>query len=1165
MYSIIKGVCTFMSLRFIYGRSGSGKSHFCIEDIKRKVKTQVEYPLVYLVPEQYSFQAERNILSTIGEKSNLNVIVISFKRMAFRVMNEVGGITHKHMDSSGKCMIISFILDKIADDLTVFRGAASQQGFVNIISDSISEFKRYSITPELILKTADDLEEGINLKNKLLDLGKIYSKFENVLHKNYIDSDDDLTILSEKLEESKIFNNSEIWIDEFYSFTPQQYKIIEKLLRKAKRINIALTSDYTLSKDYGKDIFEFTKVTEDKVLEIAKNNNVKLDKPVALVKRPFYRFKDSHEISFLEKNLFSFPYDKYKEETSDIRLFRAQNTYSEIESTARDIIRMCREEGYRFKDIAVITRNLENYETLIASIFGEYEIPYFIDEKRNIEGNLIIILITSAIEIITKNWSYEAIFRYLKTGLTNIDIEEVDILENYVLSAGIRGKKKWIDEDIWNYRPGALFDREDISLEEQESLDRVNSIRKIVVDPLKKLYKNTRGKKNAEEICRIIFDFLIEIDASNKIENLIELFKNTKRQELADEYSQIWNIVIDMLDQTVEIMGNTELTLDDFVKIMSIGFKEHKMGLIPPSIDQVLVGSVERLKSHNICILYLVGVNDGVFPSVNNEEGILNDAERDFMRNIGVQLAKDTKSAAFEEQFLVYTTMTIPGRYLRISYPMADYEGKSLRPSIIISRLKDIYPHIAEKSDIVFSENDEDRLELIDAKLPVFNQLIYVLRKRLDENNDAAFWRDVYKWFSNNEYWRNKCKVAFSGAAYTNQADLVNKEKVRKLYGNNMNINVSRLEKYAQCPFAYYVQYGLKAEERKIFKLSYPDIGTFMHKVIDEFSENIKENDISWDHIEEKWCEDNINRIVENDVKKSNGSILDSSPRYTYLIERLKRVLVKTAVVITEHIKRSGFKPVGYEIDFSERGAYPPIVVEISSGEKINLIGRIDRIDMLIKDGKTYIRIIDYKSGNKLFKLSDVYYGLQIQLLLYLDAVLTEESKEAEDKPIPGAILYFKIDDPIVSTSKDLKDEELREEIMKRFKMKGLLINDPDIVKEMDRNMEGNSLIVPARINKDGSLGKSNAASKEQFQLLSNHVKSIIARNCENMLSGDISIKPCKNKDFIPCDFCRYSAICVFDSSLEDNGYKYINDKSDDEIWNLIYKDSKKEGEDSGK
>jgi ATP-dependent helicase/nuclease subunit B len=562
------------------------------------------------------------------------------------------------------------------------------------------------------------------------------------------------------------------------------------------------------------------------------------------------------------------------------------------------------------------------------------------------------------------------------------------------------------------------------------------------------------------------------------------------------------------------------------------------------------VGSIERVKSHDVSHLYILGVNDSVFPAVNNDEGILNDLEREILKNKGMELAKDTREAAFEEQFLVYTTLTIPCNYLKISYPMADFEGKSLRPSIIVSRIKTIFPNIIEENDLMLEETDETIMNLISTKTPTFNELIAVLRKRLDGIDDSLIWRDVYKWFSSNEEWKVKCQKAFSGAVYSNQVKAIKKEKVKKLYEYNSKMNVSRLERYVECPFSYYVQYGLKAKDRKIFKLSYPDIGTFLHKIIDEFSNKVKEDKLSWDELSPNWCENAIEAIVESNINSEGSYILKSSARYEYLTGRLKKVLTKTALVITNHIKTSGFKPIGYEIDFGNVDGYPPIVVELSSGEKINLIGRIDRIDMLIKDSNTYIRIIDYKSGNKIFKLSEVYYGLQVQLLLYLDAILSQNKDN-----LPAAVLYFKIDNPLIKTNNDLTDEALEEEIMKKFKMKGLLIDDVEIIKEMDKEMDGNSYIIPARINKDGTLGKSDAASIYQFELLRKHVKKIIAENCEKLISGDISISPCKNGDSIPCEYCSYSSICTFEEELLDNSYRQIYEKSDDEVWQLLNKE----------
>ncbi len=1137
-----------MSLRFIYGRAGSGKSSFCIKDIKKRIEENVNYPLIYLVPEQFSFQSEKNIITEIGERANLNVKVLNFKRMAFRVMNEVGGITNKRMNSSGKCMLINYILKEATSSLTVFRGAASEKGFVNTISDSISEFKRYNVTPEKLFKIAGDLEDNTNLKNKLLDMAFIYQRFEKLIEESYIDADDDLTILKDSLDNCNLYDNAEIWIDEFSSFTPQQLKVIEKLLKKARTINITLVGEK--EDEVKEEIFRFTKATENKLLRLAIDNNVSLEKAVDLNKRPFYRFSSSSELQFLEKNLYCFPYERYEKETSNVKLFRAQNSYSEIENTAREIIEMVRDKGLRFKDIAVVTRDLKSYENIISALFKEYDIPYFIDEKKEIESNLLVVLINSVIEILTKNWSYEAVFKYLKTGLIDIDRDDVDILENYVLATGIKGRNKWLSKNHWNYRVNSFFGDSEITSEEMELLNKVNSIRNYVREPLIKLYNKVKDKKEGEKFCKAVFEFLEDIALQNKVEKVVDEFKNTGNQNLANEYSHIWNVIMDLLDQTVEIMGSESLDLEQFLEILQIGFREQKMGLIPPSIDQVLVGSIERVKSHDVSHLYILGVNDSVFPAVNNDEGILNDLEREILKNKGMELAKDTREAAFEEQFLVYTTLTIPCNYLKISYPMADFEGKSLRPSIIVSRIKTIFPNIIEENDLMLEETDETIMNLISTKTPTFNELIAVLRKRLDGIDDSLIWRDVYKWFSSNEEWKVKCQKAFSGAVYSNQVKAIKKEKVKKLYEYNSKMNVSRLERYVECPFSYYVQYGLKAKDRKIFKLSYPDIGTFLHKIIDEFSNKVKEDKLSWDELSPNWCENAIEAIVESNINSEGSYILKSSARYEYLTGRLKKVLTKTALVITNHIKTSGFKPIGYEIDFGNVDGYPPIVVELSSGEKINLIGRIDRIDMLIKDSNTYIRIIDYKSGNKIFKLSEVYYGLQVQLLLYLDAILSQNKDN-----LPAAVLYFKIDNPLIKTNNDLTDEALEEEIMKKFKMKGLLIDDVEIIKEMDKEMDGNSYIIPARINKDGTLGKSDAASIYQFELLRKHVKKIIAENCEKLISGDISISPCKNGDSIPCEYCSYSSICTFEEELLDNSYRQIYEKSDDEVWQLLNKE----------
>ncbi|KYH28414.1 helicase-exonuclease AddAB subunit AddB [Clostridium colicanis] len=1140
-----------MSLRFIYGRAGTGKSRYCVDAIEKNLKEGEKGPLILIVPEQFSFQAEKSVVEKVKGTGIVNVEVTSFKRMAYSVFNEVGGATRKFINSSGRLMLIFNIINKLKEELIIFKTAADQQGFVNTIGDVITELKRYDITPQELKSSISLMEEDEFLKEKILDISNIFEKFEENLHKNkeYLDSEDELALLYSKLDKSTMFDNGEVWIDEFSSFTPQQYNIIEKLLKKTKRVNITLCMDHSMEIQNG-DVFAPIKNTRDKLLELARENNIPVENDVILKHNKEDRFKDSKEMRYVEANYFKYPYKQYKGKTEDLKIIRALNPYSEIEKVAREIVEMVRSKGLRFRDIAVISRDLQAYEKIVKTIFTEYEIPYFIDKKREIYDNPLIVLITSAIDIFNRNWSYETVFRYLKTGLINIPKEDIDILENYVMAYGIRGKNKW--SSMWKYGS-------------EENLEKINDVRLKVVIPLINFYSNLKGKKSAEEICTALYNFLCSIGANETVESWVNRFKEEGNQDLAREYSQIWNMVIELLDQVVEVFRGEKIELKEFVKILSLGFGEYKMGLIPPSLDQVLVSDVERVRTHDIKLLYIVGVNDGVFPAVEKDEGILSDADRDKLKKIGIEIAESTKSKTFEEQYLIYRTLTTTGKYLRICYPIADFEGKALRSSIIVSRFNSLFPNIQIESDSLEIEDEGENLELVSRKIPTFNKLISILRKDQKNIRVSPFWTDVYRWYSDEKNgFKYRLKTVFSAAAFTNSVENISQEKARKIYGDRLYLSVSRIEKYVSCPFAYYIQYGLKAKERKTFALTPPDLGTFMHNVIDEFSAVVDKNSLEWYEIDEKWCKDKVSEIVDKKAEEVSGGIFSSSPRYRYFTERLKRVLVKTILIIVEHLKRSGFQPIGHEIGFGSGESYPPIEIELSSGEKVRLIGRIDRVDKLDLEKKDYFRVIDYKSGNKDFSLSDVYYGLQLQLLTYLDAILTNEELRGEDQVLPGGVLYLKIDDPIIRGSRNLSDKEIEEEIMKALKMKGLLIADPEIVKEMDRQIDGSSLIIPARINNDGTLGKSSSVgTEEQFKMLREHVKKKLVESCESMLRGEIRINPIKSKNLDACTYCVYSAICQFDSSFEGNGYRTIKDESDEEIWKRLEKEKQEKLDES--
>jgi len=1214
-----------VSLRFIYGGAGRGKSTFCLEDIKARSLGESELPLVLLVPEQFSFQAEKNLIKVVGSTGIKNVQVLSFNRLAYRVFSEVGGITRSPMDASGKAMLIHSIMQKKQAGFKVFSAASKQRGFVDNVASAITEFKKYGISSEELNKLKVNLGENSTIKgehplliDKINDLSLIYGEFDNILNQNYVDPDDELTRLYYALDECNIFDGCEFWLDEFTGYTPQQYGIIEKLYRKAKRVNITLplkSSQHSKGMDEA-DSFYSIKFTEDKLLKIAEETGTSIEKPVELQGNSQHKFKDNLELSFLEENYFAFPFIPKVEKCENIRVFKGLNSYSEIEHVAKDILRICRDEGIRYNKIAVVTRDLPAYEKLIKAIFTEYNIPLFIDKKKDITSNPLIVLITSTVEIFTKNFSYESVFRYLKTGLLDIEAENIDILENFVIQTGIKGKRKWTEAPLWQEKieyyfrdyydgiakeidlqksmenmnpvekeqatkqkdpqateelqktlenlntledqPSPKHQRPEVTQETEKikaTIKILNDTRDTFIKPILALNEKLKGKNTTIKICTALFEFLETIKVYKTIELWIENFKNAGAQEQVTEYGKIWNLVMELLDQMVEVLGTEILSLEEFVKILSMGFSKHQMGLIPPALDGVSITSVDRIKSHDISALYIIGVNDGVFPKANKEEGIFTDSDRLILKENGVEMANDTKTEVFSEQYLIYATITIPSKYLNISYPIADYEGKTLRPSIIISRFKALFKGLQEESNITEYTNGDHELSEVCAKVPTFNGLIFALRKYLETGYISHLWVEVYKWYQKQIEWKEKSNSMFEGFDYKNEVKMLEKEKVKLLYGEKNYFSVSRIEKYEECPFAYFVQYGLKAKERKTFTFSSPDLGSFMHSVLDNFSKLVDKNQIKWADLDKNWCEENIATIVESEAAEgSSGYILNSTPRYKYFTDRLKRVLKRTIYVIVEQMKNSGFEPFGYEVSFGfNPGDYPPIQVELSTGEIVNLVGRIDRVDKLITEGEEFYRIIDYKSGNKDFKLSDVYYGLQIQLLTYLDAMLTNENRFSKEPIFPAGILYFKIDDPVIKAKNNLDEEELEKAIMKALKMKGLLLADTKIIREMDRNIQGASLVVPASIKKDGELGsRSSVATKQQFDMLLKHVKENLINTCEEMLSGEIEIKPYKKKDITPCSYCEYSAICQFDPALKENTYKTILDKKDQEIWELL-------------
>lgn len=1155
-----------MSIRFIYGRAGIGKSTWCINSIAENIKKDDENKLILIVPEQYTFNTENRILKSIGEPALLRTQVLSFKKMAHEVFEECGGRVKEIIKESGRNMLIHKVLNEKIESLEYFRKISREQGFYEIVSDVISEFKKYNVEVDSLRNIEESIQES-DLYNKIRELSIIYEAFNEEMNEGYIDGDDELTLLGKKLLENDIYTNSEVWIDEFSTFTPQQLEIIRLLARRCKRVNITLCMDNRDNSNGNQDItdvFNTIKNTENKILKIMKENNISYDKPINLnminVNEGYNRFKNSPELEHIEKYFFTYPFNSFNGKCENVKLYKANNIYDEIERVAKSITALIRSGKYRYKDISVVCRNIDDYEKITSVIFKDYEIPYFLDKKLELLNNPLIILITSAFEILFKDWSYESVFKYLKTGLTGIENNYIDVLENFVLEYGVKGYKWTVKEII---SESWFNNNEELSEEKIFISEIMDEVRR----PLLVFHNKIKGKHKVSHICKAIYEFLIDIHAFERINQWIEKFDEIGLEDKVKEYSQVEESVIDILDQAVDVMGDKDLDSYDFFKILNSGFNNEEIGVIPVALDQVNIGDVARIKGRDVKALYIVGVNDGILPASKKEEGILSDNDRNILSDIGIELASNTRNKVFEEQFLLYTVLTISSDYLMISYPMADFEGKSLRPSIVISRIKKILPQLVEESDLYDLSSYKDKLNKVISPIPTFNELILAMRKNCDEENVEEYWREVYKWYKDSPEYENKVKNIFKGLDYSNLKNHVNKNNLRELYANEdgkLMFSVSRLEKYAECPFSYFVQYGLKAKNRKIYEFTPPDLGSFVHDILDLFTNRVKKEGILWSELNNERCKEIVSNLIDIRLSEQTNSILNSSKRFKYLSQRFKRVISKSVTVMAEQIGKGEFEVFKTEFDFGNYKTGEAVMLNLQDDEKVYLQGRIDRIDTLDLDGQTYIRIIDYKTGAKKFDLNELYYGLQMQLLVYLDAIIKNSKYILEKQVVPGAVLYFKVDDPIIKSKKEMTTEEVETEVLEELKLKGLVLKDAKVVKAMDRDIEGYSLVIPAAFKKDGDFkSTSDVVTEEEFTLLREYVNRKMISLCEDMLCGDIKIEPTKQANRSYCEYCDFSSICQFDTSIKDNKYKIVGKKSRTEIWDNIRSDVKGSKEDN--
>ena len=1136
-------------MNIIYGRSGSGKSEYIYNKIKSELETA---PKTYIVtPEQFSFTAEKKLLETLDEGATTRVEVLSFERMAYRVLQETLGTSLKNIDKAGKAMVVSSLLEEAQKELN-FLGKNLEN--IDLILTQITEFKKHGITAEM-LKEKMDTTQDTYLKLKIKDMYTIYSRFEDRLQDNYIDENDLLNLLAQNIESSHLFDNCLFYIDEFAGFTKQEYNVIQVLEKIAKDIYITVcTDDLRVIKSPEADIFYDNKQTVQTLKQIADiKNEIHLENS--------YRFKNE-ELRHLEKNIFDLPYTTYNKEAGNIKLTIAKNQYEEIENVAREISKLVRKEGYRYRDIGVITKNLEDYSSLCKAIFNEYEIPVFIDEKKDITSDIFVKYVLAILDIFAKNWSYEAVFNYLKSGIVKVD--RLYELENYCLKWNIKGSK-------WYEKPWDFGEEDTFEAEQKE-----------VITPLLEFRKNLNSKNTAEKISEELYKFILKNCDAYQNTNKQAQKKSENKQETnelsnKDVDKEGWintdsyNAVIDVIDEIAELFKDVKMSFDTYSKLLKTGIQTKEIGQIPQTQDKVTVGDVNRSKTHKVRAIFIIGVNDGVFPSVPSSEGFFNDKDRENLKEEGLELAKGTLEKMYEENFNIYKAFSTAEERLYISYPASDVDDKPLRKSTTISKLRRIFPKLKENTYIDDSLNkakENLKLEKDNANVgeqhslqdncineaPEAEMNIYTKEVTFSEllshiNNMNGSWYEVYNWYKNNPKYSYRLEKALEGLEYTNLPEKINKQNVQKLYGDTLHTTVSRLEQYKSCEFSYYLKYGLKLSSKEKMDIKPVDTGSFMHDVVDTFfkeNENVK-------GISDEELKKILDKIVEDKLSMPRNYIFTATAKYRNLVTRLKRVIFYSMKYIVQSLKNSEFDVMQTELEFGNN-TYPPIEMTLDDGKRVSITGKIDRIDIAKAPNGKYIRIIDYKSSTKDIELNKVIAGLQLQLLTYVDAITQKEKAE------PAGALYFSLIEPkLASAKKEMSKEEIEQIIKKNYKMNGLVLADINVIKMMDKNLQtGKSDIIPVELNSSGEINYKNSktVTKDEFENLQKYTIKLIKQISKEILDGNIDLKPyyALNNKKTPCSYCEYKSICQFNPKLAGNKYNYIGTKSRQEILDEISK-----------
>lgn len=1132
-----------MSLRFVFGGSGAGKSTCLYSEVLKRAEEEPERNFLIVVPDQFTMQTQKELVTHPANRRGgiLNIDVLSFSRLSHRIFEEVGKKEIPVLDDTGKSLVLRKVAGSLKEALPFLGSNLDKQGYIHEVKSAISEFMQYGVGVEEVQKLMDCAAGKGTLYYKLKDLQVLYRGFMEYIREKFITTEETLDLLRESLDNSAIVKNSVFAFDGFTGFTPIQNRVIGRLLRIAKEVILTVTLDLREEPflvDGEQRLFHMSKKTVADFVRMAQEEKAERGRDVFVGYGGRHRFFQNEPLAHLERTMFRYPVQAYEKPQSAIHLFAASTVREEVRQMGIKLQGLIRDAGFCYRDIAVVAGDLEVYGGLIEAEFSLLGIPCFLDRTRGIVLNPLTEYIKSAFEVLAKNFSYESVFRYLRSGLAGFEPKEVDILENYCKETGIRGRRRW----------SMQFTRRTAQMkEETEPLLLLNELRERFYEELSPLL--LVKEKSASSYVEALYLFLVQNKAAERLHVYEAMFQERGELARAKEYAQVYRLVMELLEQVTGLLGDEPVSLKEFADILEAGFDEIEVGTIPQNVDRVLVGDIERTRLREVKALFFVGVNDGNIPKNTGKGGIISDIDREFLRQSEIELAPSPRQQMYMQRLYLYLNMTKPSEQLYLSFAGMSGEGKALRPAYLIASIRQLFPHLSveypEKAPVLSQiMTPEAGLPYLAGALREYAQGSTARRADTEEafagEPDLVFTKGdtlvftLYRAYGARAEYADLLQRLTEAAFYRYAHNPLQKHVARALYGQLLRNSVSRLETYAACAYRHFLQYGMSLKEREDLKFENVDMGNVFHGVLEGFSHRLEESAYTWFDFPEDFARETVAEVLSLCAAEYGAAVLYDNARNEYAVRRMGRILERTVLTLQYQLKKGSFVPKHYEMSFSAVSDLESVSIALSEEERMQLSGRIDRVDTLAGEERLYVKVVDYKSGSRKFNLAALYYGLQLQLVVYMNAAVEHERKRHPDKEVvPAAMLYYHVYDPIVSAEAGQEPEEINACLLEQLRMGGIVNSDEEIAKRLDGEAVAKSDVIPVEYKKDGSFSaRSSVMSGDELEEVSAFVNRKVRQLGREILDGNIALNPYESGAESACTYCSFQAVCGFDARM---------------------------------